>query len=178
MCNIIQVNVNISNAHWRWKSIWVIKGNTSVSQVSGKLQIVQVGERFELTHQAWITPYGVKLLKLLTVKWKTVRAQRGKTVLEILRFNCTSVTRRLWPRVAQDVHKISLHSSMCKMCARLYSFPLFDLFSPTSHVSNMNPFNWFDLSLQWYKFQVNILQNPRYKNLILKILRIYCAFRK
>ena len=48
MYNIIQVNVNISNTHWRWKSIWVIKGNTSVSQVSGKLQIVQVGKRFEL----------------------------------------------------------------------------------------------------------------------------------
>ena len=42
MCNIIQVNVNISNTHWRWKSIWVIEGNTSVSQVGGKLQIVQV----------------------------------------------------------------------------------------------------------------------------------------
>ena len=48
MCNIIQVNVNISNTYWRWKSIWVIEGNTSVSQVGGKVQIVEVGEGFEL----------------------------------------------------------------------------------------------------------------------------------
>ena len=33
----------------------------------------------------------------------------------------------------QDLRKITFHSSMCKMCARLYFFPLFDLFSPTCH---------------------------------------------
>ena len=36
--------------------------------------------------------------------------------------------------ICADLCKITFHSSMCKMCARLYFFPLFDLFSPTSHV--------------------------------------------
>ena len=68
----------------------------------------------------------------------------------------------------QDVHKITFHSSMCKMCARSYFFPLFDLFSPTSHVSNGNLFNWFDLSLQWYKFKVNTQQKSNIRTLSFK----------
>ena len=41
---------------------------------------------------------------------------------------------------AQDLHKITFRPSMCKMCARLYVFPLFDLFFPTSHASKVNLF--------------------------------------
>ena len=93
VCHIIQLNLNISNTHARWKSVRIIQGNRSISQAGGKLQSVQVSEGFELN-----------------------------SVVEISRFTYTSVAQRLCPRVAQDVRKITLHSSMCKICARLYFF--------------------------------------------------------
>ena len=47
MCKIIQLNVDISNTHWRWNSVCVIEGNMSVSQGGCKLQIAQVSKGFE-----------------------------------------------------------------------------------------------------------------------------------
>ena len=105
MCNIIQVNVNISNTHSRWKSIWVIEDNTSVSQVGGKLQIVQVGEGFELNCSGDIE------VQLYFCRSKVLTQDSTRCAED-----CTSFLN------VQDVSKIVLFSSVWPILPNLPCF--------------------------------------------------------